>query len=518
MEQSKEPTRISTMAHLFLSDIRAEKTASNEQEAIQNGTPVGRVRRIGPTGKVFTGPGSLADNDQAEGEQEVPAVNDVEEKEALPVSPVVETSQAEPERCREEEESLEVESESCATVVIGVHCNHLHWESNKALGQFARFLASQGKLVAVLKLEAWSANLRIYYRKSDPPKIPSLEMRDAAPEEYVEDGVLEASLKTDPLLPGDFWSQLESVKENLGYVLISWGEEFGRFEPQINGLVDEVCVIASPERKHMISTYQFLKSIGKQEGVRQPMGIFVADVDSFNEAQDVFSKLSRTAKDFAGLTVENYGYSLSEGAVVQELLSRSELRDQPERWFDGLVRWFKGQTNKTERHEPKEADKADMIKEYPSKPEPAVKKVAQPTRSEEIRRTSETPTGEIMVSDLDPVVGKMAEAVGEKIVTEGELAEDTLVGFLRSLGLNCAKFVREDGAGTLVMVMMTGDDVTVPIWAAEHYPNREDQLVLVTDQPFGQIEKSLWVKLFNKVDIRRAIRGKMNGREVAIIG
>ncbi len=502
MANDREPSRFSTMAHLFLSDLREAKGDSADNKGEDTS---GHIRRVGPSGRVFSRPVSRMDELP---EETVQAKMTKEEPAMHPPEPVAE---AECPSCELPADEEPQESDAADKLhVLGVYCSHLHWEGNKALAEFARFLAGQGKLVGVLKLEAWSVSARVYFRHTDAPKMPSLDTRTLEPQEYGEDMSAETLATGDLASVSGIWDQLEAMREKLDYILISWGPEFGRFEEQIQRVLDSVCVIATPERKHLVSSYQFLKSLSGRE-LAKPLGLFVADVGSFTEAQGVFTKLAKTVRDFAGLTVENYGYSLSDGAVVQEFLSRTELRDQPETWFDGLENWLglsrKNNTSK-ERSEP------GMIKETSSKTNEPVR----PVTPSKVPAKVTGDDSEVLMVEADLGVGKLAEVIGEKMFPEGEVTTDSLTGFLRSLGLNCAKFGLEDGRGVLVWVLTAGQDTTVPIWAAEHYPDHREQLVLITDQPFGQIEKMFWLKHFERVDVRRAIRGKFQGKDVLIIG
>lgn len=283
IDNTREPNRFSTMANLFLSDIRSGKieSAGKGKEEQDAGTPTGRVRRVAPTGKVFSYPSFQPTDPAGSGELNAP------EPEPTPVEPQAVSEPILPDVPSENvhTESTEqvelVEETHKSTHVIGVYCNHLHGQSNKALSQFARFLANQDKLVAVLKLEAWSVNLRLYYRKADPPKLPALDMQLAEPEEYNEDvdsRITPEEMVENPNTLDTLWAQLESLREKLDYVVISWGPEFGRFEGQITQLLDSACVVASPEREHLVSSYQFIKSL-KGSGIHIPLGIFIADVD-----------------------------------------------------------------------------------------------------------------------------------------------------------------------------------------------------------------------------------------------
>ncbi len=512
---SKGESRFSTMAHLFLSDIRSENPELEDSGKNSQGS-VGKVKRIKPGERNNSYPPPPQQTDQPQ--------------KADPSDFLL--SQADP---AEGDAEAEIDESAGKLNIIGVHSCHLRWAGNKYLGQFARTLAGQGKVVAVLNLEAWSANLRLYYRRAGDaslgdeksplgPKMPELE-------EYLEDPVNETRLEPELETSGAVWSQLETLAETMDYFLISWGPEFSPFEDRLYHLLDEICIVTSPERDKLVGSYQLLKAL-KNRLANLPAGVFVGDVGSFSEAQAVYSKLARTCRDFAGIQIENYGYSLSEGAVVQELVARTELRQQPQTWFDDLEKWLQSR-----REIPAESPLENLELQAGVQPPSVIASEAKqsdpggmassarPCLSPQTQLNDETTPDDSLAGDDEdnlvietaPTQDGLSELIGSRIVAKGKPANDSLMAFLQSIGVNCSRFLNPNGNGTVVLVLKNEEDSAAAAWAMEHYPVREDRLILVTDKQIGQVEKTFWQKYFTRLEIKRLLRGKLHGRQVLII-
>ncbi|MFA5864515.1 MAG: hypothetical protein WC975_07480 [Phycisphaerae bacterium] len=417
----KGESRFSTLAHLFLSEIRSPGDEP-EDDGKKKIKPA--IKRVGPNGKNYSCP-----------------------------------------------------SISHQMYVIGVCSRHLRERANKSLGSFARSLAGEGKIVVVLKLDNGSAYLDLYYPKSNPQAV---------------DDIKEAIKSTEGIC-----ARLDAMTEKLDYVLLDYTSEFENQEDRFANLLDSVCVLTTPDSQNLIASYQVLKSLNSTPNRRDRegagIGLFVDDVRDLGQAQAVYDKLAKTALEFTGMKIENNGYSRPDEAVGQELLAQNDLGEQSTQWLTGLESWLKNhKTNKIENN-------AD---ECPLPDLPAAKSL---TREE----------NQIVI--LESVGdGRLAEIIGGKIIPGGRPANDSLIAFLRAAGLDCAKF-QDTGGRVLVLVLMEGDDPALLAWVMEHYPNRDDKLILATDKQMGHIERSTWPKHFGQMEIKRILCGKLDGRQVAIM-
>ncbi len=501
-------SRISSVAHLFLSEMRssqastggnghtAEITGKNESENGEHSVPVARtIRRTGPDGTIYSYPPPPQQlTDQSFGAD--PSVF--------------------PESTPDEEFNENSDHPERKLHILGVISSHLRWEGNKALSQFARMLAGQGKTVGVLKLEAWSVHLRVYFRKDNEIKNT---IESTSPDEYEED--IPTEIETVSAGSGDVAARLNTLDGQLDYLLIGWGPEFSRFEERLYELVDQVCVIGAPEREKLVRSYQILKTLAQREP-RIPVGVFITDVTSFAQAQTVYSRLAKTAKDFENYSLEHLGYSLADSAIVSELLARTELKERSEAWFDELEEWLA-----THKSEPKidvesQAQAAEPILNESSGYDPEKKKEI---KDEDVKNhipaaisTAKSNHDLVVIeTNHESKSASLAEDIGKKILPHASAAQDALIRFMNSVGVCCARFIDDAGRGTLVLVLFADGQEVMSAGSMEHYPIKTDHLIVVTDKMLGEMEKQLWMKHFSCVEIKRLMRGWLDGRDVIII-
>lgn len=436
--------RFSTMAHLFLSDVRSEGIGTDPVGDDGPGSQPGvRVppKRVAP---------KKTDNPN-------PPPRPADRPEGVDLSGCLPTGAG---PSRQADYSSPENHIPKRPRVLAVYAHHLGQEADIAIDQFARSLAGPGTIVGVLQLTAGGAEAAVYAPAS------------AVHEEWV-------------------LSRLDPWANGLDYLLLTWDPELSRYEDPIRALLDEVCVVASPEREALIGAYQVLKRLGPRLG-EQPAGVFVTGAATPAEAEATLVKLTKTALDFARLDLKTYGYRLAAETVVRKVSVAPGSVIRGREWFASLQRWL-------------------MERKAGKMPETDIDPVGDSERPED------QPDDELVLVDFDGSDPISVETLGRRLLPGHRAVRDSLAAFLRSCGLNGMRFQAPDGRGTWVLVVQSPDQTVDVLWAAGHYPDPDDRVLLVTDQPMGKLERSVWTRYFPDVRILPMLSGMHQGRPVWVV-
>jgi hypothetical protein len=107
--------------------------------------------------------------------------------------------------------------------------------------------------------------------------------------------------------------------------------------------------------------------------------------------------------------------------------------------------------------------------------------------------------------------------VGQKLLFGAYPVVDQFFKFLKSTGIDCIRFANSDDTGTLILVLRKNEDTEILDWILDHFPEKDDKLILVTEKPIGRFERTRWAKQFNQIEILSMVRGRFNNRNAIII-
>jgi hypothetical protein len=473
---SNDDGRISNIAHYFLSDIKSEKVRSEKLKASEmikeSWSP--RISRVAPNGtKITYSPHQMTD-------QSLPKVD----PSRYDISSASDDQGTEP----------DISDEKCR--ILRVISPPQKNNEPAATIEFAKTLATAGQDVGVLTMCENSLSF-CYYSLSENTV------------DLIED-------ESD----SNFYRLLKNHMQTLGYLLINVEGNLPGYEKRLAQQIGDVCVCTSPERDHLVRSYQLIKYI---KDLSKSIGLFVANVEGFSVAQAVFQKIADTAHEHLNLEIENYGYPLHDDTVFCHSPGNMKIDGPVEKWFAGFEEWLR-EVNPDQPAADKISgaisDKTDLSdigfdleKESLHVTEtitPAIqeqKKERQPQISELIG---------LRMIDIS-TTHSYAETVGNIILLNSSLVKDSLYQFLNSADFDCGRFENTDGKGTLIIVLLRDNDSTGLDWMLEHYPYKDDRLIIVSDQAMGRMERSRWTKYFTNVELRRLIRAQFDGRDVYIL-
>jgi hypothetical protein len=128
-------------------------------------------------------------------------------------------------------------------------------------------------------------------------------------------------------------------------------------------------------------------------------------------------------------------------------------------------------------------------------------------------------TDDLIVLDLPERAENIfvAQLVGQKLLFGAYPVVDQFYKFLKSTGIDCIRFVNSDESGTLILVLRKNEDTEILDWILDHFPEKDDKLILVTEKPIGRFERTRWAKQFNRIEILSMVRGRFNGKNTIII-
>ncbi len=399
-----------------------------------------------------------------------------------------------------------------AIELIGVVCSHLKWQAMGALREYARYLAGEGRKVAVLNLQSWAAQLNIYR------KDISCDKEEEKREEYFEEPI--KSFQRDKGENGrkvDILECLDEYSRSIDCLLLMFGPEFNNYSRDLFSSLDCVCVITNTRREQIISAYQVIKGISNNN-VR--VGVFVVEADSEESAMNVYSRLSKTSEEHIKKELCYLGCSISERPVVSEMIAREQLRtdslQSTEEWIARLRRWLdKHKSEDTEVADEKEIHKRESLSdkiESGGNGEGNLVGAKKPLRNAE--------KNILKVAEL---IGEekrfLALQIGKKLLGREYKAEGSdLIDFLRECGLCCARFLsKENDKSCFVLVFEEGQNREISDWLLNGYPHKSDELIIVSDVQFGYLETHRWRDKFPNLRIVPMLKGSFEGENVIIL-
>lgn len=409
--------------------------------------------------------------------------------------------------------------------------SHLHWDGAKGLTQFARRLAGQGKTVVVVKLETTAVDLRLFYHK-DKDKDKDLAGKFSPMiVDYDEDRAYSEDPKGPPVPtsgsgkvdPDRVWQILAGATGQIDYLLLTCGPGYDQaVRERLFARADQICIVVHPKSDHLISSYQLIKSLVSQ-GVSVPLGVFVTQAAGQSEAQEIFQRLNRTVREFADAELLDLGFTPADQNVAQELLSRTDLGTRTgntrQDVIAGLERYL-DQIGASERG-------GDGLNDGPSGPAEQ-EHVCPPSQSNTATSSTGIESGDggpaLLTIDLGSAAAEQAEPIGDKfmesligrLLGDGQVFKDGLCRFLTNCGLDCGK-ARSGDVET--MVILIGDDMDrqVATWALGNYPKGREKLIIVAAVPIDMHLQRSWARQFAEVSILQAVRGNLNGISTLIV-
>jgi hypothetical protein len=488
---SNAQTRISNVAHFFLSDLKTSDIAEPENlvsrdDVFNNEGGAQRIIRVAPNGKQYSYPPPQQSTDQSQ------------KADPSDFSPTAGNQY--------EEEIFEQEEKADESIYfIDVFCSHLRGQAKQGLHLLARTLACQGKRVAVIRMDSDSIVVTDFSSKFD-----SLSRGCKIPDGRVI----------------SFGNDLDAVSEEWDYVLFS-RESLNRTQgDRFLNLADSVCVVTSPEQPKLIDSYRVLKSISQDRNVSA--GVFVISAGDFKQAQSVYTRIAETAQSHLGLTVDNFGYSIDDGAVVERELAKIETHGQMDVYLQRIEAW-----RQSVKAEPGSLETptlfSDVLSPIPVTQEHEQEKEPEVIAEKEEFHTiplAESPVTSRMSSADDLIILDlpeheenlfMAQLIGQKLLFGGCPVTDQFFKFLKSTGIDCIRFINSDETGTLIMVLRKNEDIEILDWILDHFPDKDDKLMLVTEKPIGRFERTRWARQFNQIEILNMVRGRIDGRNTIIV-
>ncbi|NLX04584.1 MAG: MinD/ParA family protein [Phycisphaerae bacterium] len=498
---SQEAARIASVAHLFLSELRHPDETAKIPE------------RRKPNSDSHPPPPQQADQPaRADPLYFLPEA----EESALPASPV------------DSDRRLRV---------LAVLASHLRWEGAKGLVQFARHLASAGRSAALLRLEPSAAHLRLFYHKDLGGRLAGV-LPAVEGDHYAETPRGPRETPVGPESGGRcIWDLLERLSQQVDYLLIA--ADAGCFEPVGRAVLSychTVCILAHPEKDHLVASYQTVKTIGAEFPGRS-IGAFVTQAHDQEQARSIFSRLDQTARRFAKTGLIDFGYTLSDQNVSQELLCRADLagngdhdrRDcarRLEEFLTELVEEFPGSQDE-------EAGACEALAEAPAAVEaeasaPAeaqesVKHVESAPMISDIRSETDNGNGHgaggLVAVDLDgdPRNGQvLPQRLAGELLGDVKICGDTFTEFLANCGLRCC-LARVGERSSLVILIRDEQDLQTAAWALGNYPQSEQTLILITAVAVDAPLHRSWSRRFAKTQIVRGLEGRLDGRRMFVL-
>jgi len=479
---SNAQTRISNVAHFFLSDLNAggEAAAQNildTDSVFDNESGRQRITRVAPNGNQYSYPPSPQLTDRT-----------------LKVDPSDFLSES-------QDEFSETQESGDAVYFLDVFCSHLRGQSQQALTLLARTLAGQGKRVAVVRFDSSSIVLTDFSGKSDAP-VRGCRIPDGKVVHFNDD--------------------IDAISEEWDYVLLSRDILAETCDDQFSKLTDSVCVLASPERPRFIDSYRVLKSISRNR--KLSAGIFVINADSFKQAQEVHARIAQTAREHLGLEIDHFGYSIENQTIVERELARIETNGQLEVYLQRFDEW-----RQSIKAEPGSQESPVLISEV-FDPVPMPQSIEQEEIAEK-KEVQNSPTEvfseeKASSADDDLIVLNLpehtedlslAQLIGQKILFGVYPVADQFFKFLKSINIDCIRFVNADETATIVLVLKKDQDTEMLDWILEHFPEKQDKLILVTQKNLGRFERTRWSRHFNQIEILNMVFGKIHSQNTVII-
>lgn len=394
--------------------------------------------------------------------------------------------------------------------VMAVAASHLRWDGAKGLARLARHLASPNKAVAVVKLESTAVHVRLFYHKALAGQFSKIIFnRDGDSSEYAEASPTpsDAWSAGGGHDPDRMWAALEQISPDIDYLLIcSDPTADDRFNETILNRVHTICVLVHPQQDHLVASYQTIKSIGAgRPGT--PVGMFVTQAGDREQASLIFERLQQTAREFADTNLVDFGFDLAEQAVAQELLCRTDLGQDRGKRLACMQQLEQFLTELTSASGQPPAS--------PDRREPPAEKRSVPDTGE--RSVPPTNTRDALIAmDLDGVNGDLTDRLADELLGGTGTRNDRFTEFLINCGLKCAA-ARVDDTDALILLIRDNDDVQTAGWALANYPKTAQTLYLVAAVPVDSTLQRAWSKPFAQVKIIPALEGQLDGQRRMVL-
>jgi len=397
--------------------------------------------------------------------------------------------------------------------VYGVFASHLHWDGAKALGQFARYLAADGNTVGLLKLEMTAADLRLFYHKDLGESLSPLILDTSENRRYSEDPPgSNGDSSHGEAGWGKLWPLLERITPRLDYLLVAWGPAFDLpLREKVLSGVDQACVLVDTESDHLISSYQLIKSLAG-EAVGLPLGIFVTGAPSRDEADRIFDRLNRTARQFAQADLTHFGFSLADQNVAQELLCRTDVGSASgvdrEQCVSNLERYLQDiasiRTLGPSRMAPNNPDaKAEQCDEIVQEDVPPKPPTATSAASAETLLTIDLAADE---GNPGGLIRQLANGLG----ADTRQGDSDLIKFLLNCDVQCVR-AEMNGCDVLMALVRDQGEREMLSWVLNNYPAGSEALIVVSTLSLDLTFQHGLSRRFAQVKVVPAVEGLLNG-------
>lgn len=206
-------------------------------------------------------------------------------------------------------------------------------KSNFTLG-LALKLHAAGKKVMVFDADMGMANIDVLMGVSSKYSLYHVLKGDKRIRDIIQlgplglpyvaggSGLIELLSLTDEDLDV-FTSDLETLEEELDYILFDTGAGLSLENRRFISAADECIVVTTPEPTSVTDAYALIKVMHRESGEKIPFRIVVNRAENKREAEQVSAKIGLVAKRFLNVSIPLLGYISEDPHVVRAVKNQT---------------------------------------------------------------------------------------------------------------------------------------------------------------------------------------------------